>query len=437
MIPISIQQLFIAGMQMIDNLMVGQIHETAVTAASLSYQVYFIIGLIYFGINSGSMIFTAQYWGKNDTNSIRKVVSINLFINIAVGLLFTLLAEFFPHQILSLYTNDPAVIESGAPFLRVYATGYIFTGISMGLYGVLRSTQRVKIPMVVNSLALIFNTSLGYLLIFGKFGLPEMGIMGAAYANALSRVVEFTIILIILWFGKSFLLHDRGNLFPIPKEFVFRFLKTTLPVAMNEFAWAMGISAYNSIYAHIGTEAAASTSIATTLENLMFVPFIGLGNACAILIGNQIGANMIDVAFRTAKRTLMVCVGAGLMMGLLFFILKDSFVPLYHVSETTKQYSLTIISFYAFILTIKAWNMVIYIGILRAGGDTKFALIAELSTMWLYGVPAAWIGANLFHLPIYWVVPIALSEEILKSFIAFSRYHSKKWVHHLAQAIAG
>lgn len=169
----------------------------------------------------------------------------------------------------------------------------------------------------------------------------------------------------------------------------------------------------------------------------MFVPFIGLGNACAILIGNQIGANMIDVAFRTAKRTLMVCVGAGLFMGLLFFIIKDSFVPLYHVSETTKEYSLTIISFYAFILTIKAWNMVIYIGILRAGGDTKFALIAELSTMWLYGVPAAWIGANLFQFPIYWVVPIALSEEILKSFIAFYRYRSKKWVHHLAQTIVG
>lgn len=422
---------------MIDNIMVGQIHETAVTAASLSYQVYFIVSLVYFGINSGSMIFTAQYWGKNDTASIRKVIGVNLITNLSIGLLFTLLAEVFTRQILLLYTSDPAVIELGIPYLRTYATGYIFTGVSAGLYVVLRGTQRVKIPMIVNSLALVTNTSLGYLLIFGKLGLPAMGIMGAAYANAASRILELLAILVILWFGGSFILHDKSRIFPISPEFIRRFLRTTMPVALNEFAWALGTSAFNSIYAHIGTESAAATTMASTLESLMFVPFIGLANACAILIGNQIGANTLETAFQTARRTLLACICGSMFMGVLFFLIKDHYVTLYQVTETTRNYALTIATFYSLLIGFKAWNLVIYIGILRAGGDTRFAFLAEMSTMWLYAVPAAWVGANLFHLPITWVVPIILSEELIKSVIAFCRYRSHKWVHHLAHAATG
>ena len=186
LIPIAIQAFFNAALALVDNMFVGQIDETAVAAVSLAYQVFFILSLIYFGINSGSAIFSAQFWGKNDPDSIRKVVGLNLVINFSLGLIVTILAELIPETILGLYTRDQAVINAGVPYLRIFAIGYVFLGITQALYFTLRSTQNVKVPMVVNSLTLIVNTCLGYILIFGKFGVTPMGIEGAAIANVIA-----------------------------------------------------------------------------------------------------------------------------------------------------------------------------------------------------------------------------------------------------------
>ncbi len=432
LIPIAIQAFFNSALALVDNIFVGQIDEIAVTAVSLASQVFFILSLIYFGINSGSAIFTAQFWGNNDSGSIRKVIGINLLINIGLGLVVTLLAELIPETILGLYTRDQAVIAAGAPYLRIYAIGYVFLGITQALYFTLRSTQNVKIPMLVNSLALVVNTSLGYILIFGKLGVAPMGIEGAAIANATARILEFVALFVILIWSKSFLVRDYKNIFPIHKEFVLRLLKYAAPVALNELLWSVGFSTYNSIYAHIGTEAAAATTIAFSLENLFFVPFLGLGNACAILIGNQIGAEDQEQAYHSAARSLGLTVITGIGMGLTMFLTKDWIIQIYHISDITRDYTLLIISWLSVVLIAKSWNMVALIGVLRAGGDTKFALGLELFTMWFYGVPAAWIGANVFHLPVYWVVPIVLIEELIKAIILYTRFRSKKWIHQLS-----
>lgn len=434
LIPIAIQAFFNSALALVDNMFVGQIDEVAVTAVSLASQVFFILSLIYFGINSGSAIFTAQFWGNNDSESIRKVVGVNLLINISLGLVVTLLAELLPEMILGLYTRDQAVITAGAPYLRIYAIGYVFLGITQALYFTLRSTQNVKIPMFVNSLALIVNTCLGYILIFGKLGVTPMGIEGAAIANATARILEFIALFVILTWSKSFLFRDYKTMFPIRREFVLRFLKYAAPVALNELLWSVGFSTYNSIYAHIGTDSAAATNIAFSLENLFFVPFLGLGNACAILIGNQIGAEDKDKAYHSAARSLRLTVITAIGMGLIMFIAKDWILQIYHISAITRDYAALVITWLSIALIAKSWNMVVLIGILRAGGDTRFALGLELATMWLYGVPAAWISANVFQLPVFWVVPIVLIEELLKAIISYTRFRSKKWIHHLSHS---
>lgn len=434
MVPIAIQQLFISGMALLDNMFVGQIDETAVTAVSLAYQVYFILSILYFGINSGSAIFTAQFWGKNDIESIRKVVGLNLIVNISLGIVVTILAELFPEFILGLYTKDPAVIAAGTPYIRTYAVGYIFTGVTMGLYGLLRSTQNVKVPMVVNSLALMISTGLGYILIFGKLGFAPLGIQGAAIANVTAKVLEFVALVMILVVSKSFLLLKLNNLFPIRRDFIWRFITMSAPVVVNELFWSVGVSMYNSIYAHISTDSAAAMNIASTLESMAFVPFIGLGNACAILIGNQIGADQQSDAIHSARKTLMITVGSGIVMGVIIYLIRGSILQVYHISAETRQAASTIISWLSLAMVFKTCNIVLIIGVLRAGGDTRFTLGIELLTIWGFGVPAAWIGANVFHLPVYWIVPIVLCEEVIKTIIVFTRYRSQKWIHHLAHS---
>jgi putative MATE family efflux protein len=432
MIPITIQQFFNAALALVDNMFIGQLGDVAVAAVTLSGQIFFILSLIFFGINSGSAIFTAQFWGKQDIHSIRKVVGINLMINLLIGILFTLMAEIIPNKLLSIYTTDTAVISMGSQYLRIYAIGFILFGISQGLYVTLRSTERVRIPMFVNSLALVLNTSLGFLLIFGKLGLPRMDAIGSATANAIARIIETITLIILLLYTRSPILHELNTVFPIKIDFIQRYLKTCLPVVVNELFWSLGVSAYSVIYAHISTEAVAATNISSNVENLAFVPFLALGNACAIMVGNRIGAGEMDKATLYSKRNLVITIGSAIVMGGLMFLTKGIILHVYKVSVETNIYTNQVITFLSIFLICKAWNMVMFIGILRAGGDTRFALILELSTMWLYAVPAAWISANIFHLPVHFVVLIVLSEELLKSIITFFRYRSRKWIHHLA-----
>jgi Na+-driven multidrug efflux pump len=159
-----------------------------------------------------------------------------------------------------------------------------------------------------------------------------------------------------------------------------------------------------------------------------------LGNACAILIGNRIGADEQTNAIQAAKKTPLITVFSGLVMGLAIFLIKDPILRVYNISAETRQYASTILSWISLAMVFKTCNIVLIIGILRAGGDTRFTLGIELITIWGFGVPAAWISANIFHLPVYWIVPVVLCEEVIKAAIVFSRYRSKKWIHHLAHS---
>lgn len=431
MVPLTIQQLFNAGLALVDNIFIGQLGEVSVAATSLAYQIYFILILIYFGLNSGSAIFTAQYWGVQDEKSIRRVLGINLLINLSLGVLFTTVAIAIPEKLMSIYTADPEVITLGANYLRIYAIGYIAVGLSQAIYTILRSTENVRVPMIVNSLALVINTSLGYILIFGHFGVEKMGVMGAATANATARVIEIIILLGILVWSRSFLLRNLKDMFEIDLSFLGRFFKTCAPVIANEIFWSVGISAYNAIYAHISTESLAATNISSTVETLALVPFYAIGSATAVMIGNRIGAAEEPLARLYARWLLTIAAAGGVVMGVVMFFCRGWILSIYKISDNTTFYAGMVIAALSLLLPIKCWNMTMFIGVLRAGGDTRFGLILEMSTMWLFGVPAAWIGASLLHLPVYWVVVIVLSEEVLKGIIATFRFRSGKWIHNL------
>ncbi len=431
MIPIAIMQLFNSGLALVDNMLVGQLGEVPVTAVSLAYQIYFILSLIYFAVNSGSAIFTAQFWGGQDIDSIRRVVVLNLIFNVAFGLLFTCLAQFIPAGLMSIFTDDQQVISVAVAYLRVYSIGYIFTGVSQGLYGILRSTERVRLPMLVNSLALVLNTGLGYLLIFGKLGFPSMGVLGAAYANVTARVIELVVVLVYLLSTRSILITDLRTMLPIPLDFIRQFLRTSFPVIVNEIFWSVGVSAYNAIYAHIGTTSMAAMNIATNIESFAFVPFLALQGASAVMIGNRIGAGEEGIARAYSRIVLKLAIILGGVVGLAMYFGKDGLLQIYKITSETRQIAIWVITVLAIILIIKAWNITMIIGVVRAGGDTRFTMIVELCTMWLYGVPAAWIGANLLHLPVYWVAAIVASEEVIKAVIMFFRYRSRKWIHNL------
>jgi putative MATE family efflux protein len=430
-VPISFQQLINASLNMIDVIMVGQLGEASIAALGLSNQVFFVLILLMFGTTSGMAIFTAQFWGKQEIEPIRKVLGMSIVTTSLIALVFTLAATVMPRTVLGFYTNDSAVIGIGAQYLRIVGFSYIPVAIATSYIAVMRSIQLVRMTVVATVSALVFKTILGYMLIFGIWIFPPLGVRGAAIGTASGWTLELILLIGFVYAQRTPLAANFATLFSFPAAFFARVLKTTLPAMANELFWSVGITTYNAIYAHIGTDSIAAININATMEELGFVVFMGLGNACAVMVGNRIGAGKKDEAYETVRRVIILSVSAAWIVGLVVTLLRDTVVGLYDLSPSGIHNVRMLMLMMACTLWIRMFNFSTFIGALRAGGDTRFALVMEICSIWLIGVPAAYFAAFVLRLPVYYVYLFVILEEIAKAFVSAWRFRSKKWIHDL------
>lgn len=426
--PITLQNLISSSLNIVDNVMIGSLKETAIASVGLANQYFFVFMLLLFGLNSGCNIFIAQYWGKRDVKNIRRVLGISLCIGCTFAIIYTILALLFPRVILRIFTDDIKIISLGSDYLRIVCFSYVLTAITFSYGFACRSIGNPKLPMYISAIALLCNTFLNYILIFGHLGFSPMGVKGAALATFISRAVETTLLLKIIYARKEVLSAKISELLDLSKEFVLRVLKTISPVVLNEGFWSVGTSLYSAAYARIGQEAIASVQIASTLQNLFMVISMGIANACAIMIGHNIGKNKLDEAIVDSKRFSILSPLIGLFVGLAFYLASPFILSLYDITQTTYTNTIYVILVMCIFMAFKVYNTTLVVGVLRSGGDTKFSLFLEMGSVWLIGVPMAFLGALLWKLPIYWVVALVSLEEIVKSFIGFLRVASKKWL---------
>jgi putative MATE family efflux protein len=433
--PIILQGLAAAALNMVGTIMVGQKGETAVAAVGLAGQMFFLLTLAVFGIASGSAIFTAQLWGKRDTHNIHRVLGLTLALALLAGIIFFLLAEIFPSQVMALYSNDPAVVKLGSDYLRIYGYSFLFFAVTVSYSTVLRSIGNVRLPMIVSSLALVLNTLLSYGLIFGKFGLPVMGVTGAAVAIVISRVLECAGIVAATYLSRSPVSAGLKEILDFDWSFVLRVLKPVLPVALNEVLWSLGITTYNAIYAHIGTESIAAVNMLSTIENLAWAFMNGISLSTAVMVGHRIGRGEEEQAHQTAGLSLWMAGSVGVLVGAVALLGGDSILALFNVSPVVIANAHRLLIIFGSILWVRAMNATIVLGILRAGGDTRFSLFLDGFIIWIVGVPLAALGVFVFHLPVHWVYLLAMSEEITKCCIGLIRFFSRKWIHNLTHTL--
>lgn len=433
-LPISFQQLINASLNMIDVWMVGHLGESSIAALGLSNQVFFVFILLLFGATSGMAIFTAQFWGKQEIEPIRKVLGMSILVTSAIALLFTLAAVVAPQRVLGLYTNDAQVIAIGARYLPIVGLSYIPVALATSYIATLRSIQLVRITVVATICALIFKTTMGYILIFGLGPIPSLGVEGAAIGTASAWILELILLLVMVYAQKTPLAANPLTFFSFDFAFFARVLKTTWPAVVNELFWSVGITTYNAIYAHISTDAIAAVQVNATVEELGFVVFMGLGNACAVMVGNRIGANKPDEAYEIVRRSVILAVLSAWVVGLAVLALRDVVLAFYVLPPESEYNVRMLMLVMACGLWVRMFNFTTFIGALRAGGDTRFALLMEICSIWLIGVPAAYAGAFLLHLPVYWVYAMVLLEELAKAVVSFWRYRSRKWIHDLVNA---
>lgn len=431
-LPIALQQFIMSSLNMVGVVMIGQLGDVPVAAVGLANQIYFLLNLMLFGITTGSAMFTAQMWGKRDVLNIRKVLGLALTLGLAAGTIFLVIAEFFPTWALSVYSQDPAVIAQGSGYLRIVGISFLLYAISYCYAIILRSTGNVQIPLLATFTSLAVNTFLSYILIFGKLGLPAMGVQGAAIGVLISRVVECVLYLWLTYRKDSPAAASLRELFSYNRDFAVRVLKPVLPVVANEILWSFGTTAYSIVYARISTDAIAAMNIVSSIDQMALVLFAGLGHACAVLVGNRIGAGEDDQAFRYAARSQALGILGAFGIGAIILVSSNSILTLYNVSPTVIDYAHRVLTILGLLLWLRVSNMILFIGIFRSGGDTRFAFVLDGVIIWVVGVPLAFAGAFLFHLPVYWVYLLVMSEEITKWALGAYRFFSRKWIHNLA-----
>ena len=432
--PITIQYFMMNFLNMIDVMMIGQLGDAPVAAVGLGNQINFVLFLLLFGISSGASVFAAQYWGKKDTANIRKVLGVCLIASLLGGTIFAIVVFCMPGMALSIFSKDPEVIRLGSEYLKIAGLSGIGLAITSSYAAILRATQNVKLPMVATIIALSLNTVLNYCLIFGNFGFPRLGVEGAAIATAISRTLESLILIFLTYYRKTPAAASIRELASFDRAYLSNYFKISLPVIINELFWSLGITVYSVVYARIGTESIAAFNIALTIERLAFVFFIGIGHACAIMVGNQIGAEEEQKAYLYARRTLSFSAVGAVGMGIIIIAGSSGILSFYKISDTVYIYAKNILLFSAFSLWMKTINITLIIGILRSGGDTQFGMYLELLTIWLIGVPLALLGAFVWHLPVYLVYLLILAEELVKLVVGISRFTSRKWIHNLASS---
>lgn len=431
-LPITLQNLIASSVNMLDTLMITSLGNESLAAVGLANQVFFFYAVTIFGVATGSSIFIAQFWGKKDTENIGRVLGISLTLVLFLGIIFTLAALIVPEFIMKIFSNDAEVIRLGADYLRIVSLSYIISGISFAYAIASRSIGQAKMPMIASMVSFVTNALFNYLLIFGKFGFPQLGIKGAAYGTLIARAVEISIILYSIYSKKKHpnpLAQNIKNMTDWSGDFIKKYFKTAYPVILNEAFWSLGTVLYSLAYAKIGTDAAAAVQILNTVQNIFMVLMRGLANACTVMVGNKIGADEEKEAIEYANSFMILSVALGLIMGILLFITADGILLFFrNITPALRESSKKLLIVLAIFFFIKSFNGTLIVGVLRGGGDTKFSMILEMGSVWLVGVPLAFLGALVFKLPVYYVFVLVNMEEVVKAAIGIPRIVSKKWV---------
>ena len=433
-IPIIIQNLISTLVNMVDTVMVGSLGEVSVAAIGIANQYFFLFTMALSGIIGGAGIFMAQFYGKGDRDSIKKVTALSVIAALTLGLVFFVIAVIFPEVIIHFFSYDSAVVKEAKSYFLVIgfcypimAVAYIF---SMGS----RNVMNPRLGMICSSISLVVNIILNYVFIFGNFGAPALGVMGAAVATVIARIIVFFLLIGYVYFIKDDyeLRFGFKDIRGITKDLVNTVVKKSAPTFLNDVTWAFGSVMYSVAYATAGTSAIAASQIAGTTGNFFVMTANCIANGSAIMLGNELGANNIEKAIKYAKKFAVIITVAGAILGMLLIISTPVLLKIFSVSDTLAPDLKKIFVIMGVMMALRTLNTFIVIGVLRSGGDTKYALFLEMGCMWLASIPITFFAAHK-GVPIYMLVAFTYTEEIGKFIFGAPRALSKKWANNIVK----
>ena len=429
-IPISIQSLFQSSLSVIDQIMVGSLGEANIASIGLAGKFPTVFFFTLGSISVGASILISQYRGKADKSNISKAFMLCMKWGLILTTISFIISYFFSDSLMSVFSNDSSVQQIGSNYLKIITIGFLPGFIATMLSSLLRNTGKAKLPMYASIAAVLSNTILNYLLIFGHLGLPALGVQGAAIATTIARFIEFSII-IIFFIQHQLKSEFKINLFAKSDSVLTKTaLFVTLPIFLSELAWSLGEAVYGIIYGHIGTEETAAMTLIGPVIILSIGLFAGVSQAASILVGNQLGKRDYDTGMFLGKKA--VKIGAiGTIIGGVFIILISKVYPfIYNVEPSTRSTTSALLVMFSLVLWIKVSNMILG-GILKAGGKTKYVFLMDLLGTWIIGIPLGLLAAFVFNLSIAWVYLIIAFEEFVRLLIGYKIFLSRRWIQTL------
>ncbi|MDI4648223.1 MATE family efflux transporter [Cohnella hashimotonis] len=435
-VPIALQSLIMAALYMTDQLMVGQLGDVAIASVGMASKIYSIISVVLAGLATGLSVFAAQYWGSRDERSITDLLGMTLLIGLTLSAAFSAFVFLEPQFCLGLFTTDARVTGEGYIFLKIVALSYVPTMLTMVYSAIMRSTGHVKYPMYVSLAVVIVNIALNYLLIFGNWGFPELGLAGAAYATLTARIVECLLIIGAVYrfklpgaAGFRHLLRFRGDL-------ARKFLLTTFPIVLTELIWVLGEAAYAVIYSRMGTTEMTAMTVTFPLQGLSIGLLSGLAGAAGVLVGNRLGADEHALALDYARRLIRAGIGLSLALGVGIAALAPLYASAFSITGEARDLSVHVLWVFAAFMWVKVANMIIAGGILQSGGDSKFVFKMESAATWLIGVPLGLLLSFVWKQPLFWVYFFLSLEELVRLGAGLLRFRSRKWIKNLTGQIS-
>ncbi|AIW14229.1 MATE family efflux transporter [Vibrio tubiashii] len=434
-LPITLQSIMFSSRSLVDVLMLGQLGEAEIAAVGVAARATFVTTIMLVGVTTGGALLTAQYWGASDRKGVRESTALTWLVCMVFAAITALLFILFPTQVMGLATNDPEVIQLGAEYLVITSVSMFAVACVASMAVGLRAMHKPGLSTFFSGIGILSNIFLNWVFIFGKLGVPAMGIKGAAIATVLSGAIEVATLFGYLYAKKhllAFSANDLRNVLELTR--VIKFLKLSLPTTFNFLAWAGGLFAYHAIMGQSGVQGLAALSVMSPVESIALALLIGMSNAAAVLVGNQIGAKKYDEVYYQAIGVTILSVLVGVVVAVVLYLVQglvlDAFSALTPETRALSEKFMLVMSVG---IILRSLPMMTIVGVLRAGGDVKFCLYQDLVAQWLIGIPLAAFAAIGLGWKPEWIYLLFLTEEVIKWFASLYRMQTRKWIRNLIE----
>lgn len=436
-LPLAGQSILTFSVGLVDNIMVGQLGDTALSGVYMANQWNNLLQKFIQGFCTASLVIATQYWGRRDTDSIKTISAMTAKFCLITGLIFFAVAFFFPRWLLGMYTSEAAVIEESIRYMRIVCFSYLFYCVTEVLMASMRCVETVGIGLYTSISTLIINIVLNYLLIFGKFGMPRMGIQGAAVATLTARIMETVIMVYYVKVKDQKLKLEAKDIFRHSRVLLKDYIRYGIPIFAGSAMWGINMTVQSSIIGRLGESAISAVSISNNMFEIISVAMYGVSSATGIIIGKTVGSGDYELVKKYAKTLQLVFIGMGIGTSILMYASHWLIPVLYPtVVGETAQITYQLICVLSVMVLGTAYQVSCLTGIVRAGGCTHFVFVNDTIFIWCVLIPSGLLAAFVFHAPAWVVFACLKCDQILKCIVAVIKVNRFKWIKNITRDAA-